>query len=206
MENKNINKDSNSKSVVLIIICVIVLILAVIGVSYAAVFYSKTGEKVNRVTTGTMTMSYSETTNGINLTNAYPMTDEVGRSLNEENQYFDFTVNASVGGNVIINYVITATKEVDSTLPDNAVKVYLTSMNSGNESQVLEPTKISDLQVTSLNREGAPNGQFILLNSNFNKTESRNYRLRMWVASDYVLPNVSQTYKLRVNVYGNVAV
>ena len=148
MKKENSN---NSKSIVLIIVCIIILILAVIGVSYAAVFYSKVGEKVNRVTTGTMTMSYSETTNGINLTNAYPMTDEVGRSLNEENQYFDFTVNASMGGNVIINYVITATKEADSTLPDNAVKVYLTSMNSGNESQVLEPTKISDLQVTSLN-------------------------------------------------------
>ena len=197
---------NNSKSIILIIVCVIILILAVIGVSYAAVFYSKVGEKVNRVTTGTMTMSYSETTNGINLTNAYPMTDEVGRSLNEENQYFDFTVNASMGGNVIINYVITATKEADSTLPDNAVKVYLTSMNNGNESQVLEPTKISDLQVTSLNREGAPDGQFILLNSNFSKSESHNYRLRMWVASDYVLSNVGHTYKLRVNVYGNVSV
>ena len=203
MKKENSN---NSKSIILIIVCIIILILAVIGVSYAAVFYSKVGEKVNRVTTGTMTMSYSETTNGINLTNAYPMTDEVGRSLNEENQYFDFTVNASMGGNVIINYVITATKEADSTLPDNAVKVYLTSMNNGNESQVLEPTKISDLQVTSLNREGAPDGQFILLNSNFSKSESHNYRLRMWVASDYVLPDFSQTYKLRINVYGNVSV
>ena len=62
------------------------------------------------------------------------------------------------------------------------------------------------MQVTSLNKEGAPDGQFILLNSNFNKTETRNYRLRMWVAGDYVLPNISQTYKLRVNVYGNVSV
>ena len=199
-------KNNNFKSTALIILCVIILILAVIGVSYAAIFYSKMGEKVNRVTTGTMTMSYSENTNGINITNASPISDAVGQNLNDENQYFDFTVSASMSGSTIINYTITATKEADSTLPDNAVKVYLTSMNSGNESQVLEPTKISDLQVTSGNREGAPNGQFILLNSNFNKTESRNYRLRMWVDSDYVLPNVSQTYKLRVNVYGNVAV
>ena len=204
MENKNINKDSNSKSVVLIIICVIVLILAVIGVSYAAVFYSKTGEKVNRVTTGTITMSYSENTNGINLTDAYPMTDDIGRSLNDVNQYFDFTVNATIGGNTIIDYVVTATKEADSTLPDNAVKVYLTSLNSGNESQILEPTKISELHITSQNAAGAPDGQFVLLNSTFSQTEARNYRLRMWVASDYVLPDFSQTYKLRVNVYGSV--
>ena len=204
MENKNINEDSNSKSVVLIIICVIVLILAVIGVSYAAVFYSKTGEKVNRVTTGTITMSYSENTNGINLTDAYPMTDDIGRSLNDVNQYFDFTVNATIGGNTIIDYVVTATKEGDSTLPDNAVKVYLTNLNSGTESQVLAPTKVSDLQITYQNTAGAPDGQYVLFYSTFSQTEARNYRLRMWVASDYVLPSFSQTYKLRVNVYGSI--
>jgi len=203
MKKEGINK---SKSMGLIIFFVIILILAVIGVSYAAIFYSRTGEKINRVTTGTITMSYSETTNGINLTNAYPMIDEIGMHLNDENQYFDFTINASLGGNVIINYVITATKESDSTLPDNAVKVYLTNVVSGSESQVLSPTKISSLQVTSSNDVGAPDGQFLLLNSSFNKTETRSYRLRMWVDSVYVLPNISQTYKLRVNVYGNVAV
>ena len=140
-------ENNNSKSTALIILCVIILILAVIGVSYAAIFYSKMGEKVNRVTTGTMTMSYSENTNGINITNVNPMSDDVGRSLNDENQYFDFTVSASMSGNVIINYTITAIKEADSTLPNNAVKVYLTSLNNGRETQVLAPTKISDLQV-----------------------------------------------------------
>lgn len=204
MKNESINNDSNSKSTWLIIICIIILILAVVGVSYAAVFYSKAGEKVNRVTTGTMTMSYSENTNGINLTNAYPMTDDIGRNLNDTNQYFDFTVNATIGGNVIIDYVVTATKEGDSTLPDNAVKVYLTNLNSGTESQVLAPTKVSDLQITYQNTAGAPDGQYVLFYSTFSQTEARNYRLRMWVASDYVLPSFSQTYKLRVNVYGSI--
>lgn len=204
MKNESINKDSNSKSTWLIIICIIILILAVVGVSYAAIFYSKAGEKVNRVTTGTMTMSYSENTNGINLTNAYPMTDDIGRNLNDTNQYFDFTVNATIGGNVIIDYVVTATKEGDSTLPDNAVKVYLTNLNSGTESQVLAPTKVSDLQITYQNTAGAPDGQYVLFYSTFSQTEARNYRLRMWVASDYVLPSFSQTYKLRVNVYGSI--
>ena len=204
MKNESINKDSNSKSIWLIIICIIILILAVVGVSYAAIFYSKAGEKVNRVTTGTMTMSYSENTNGINLTNAYPMTDDIGRNLNDTNQYFDFTVNATIGGNVIIDYVVTATKEGDSTLPDNAVKVYLTNLNSGTESQVLAPTKVSDLQITYQNTAGAPDGQYVLFYSTFSQTEARNYRLRMWVASDYVLPSFSQTYKLRVNVYGSI--
>lgn len=193
------------RTLLFIIICVIVLIIGVVGVSYAAVFYSKTGEKVNKVTTGTMTMSYSENTNGINLTNAFPISDSMGMALNESNQYFDFTISVNMGGDSSIDYVISAGKESDSTLPDNAVKVYLTSLTGGNESQVLAPTKISDLQLTS-NMFDIPDGQFILYQGSFNKIESRNYRLRMWVASDYVLPGISQTYKLRVNVYGNAVV
>ena len=199
-------ENKNSKSTTLIIICIIILILAVVGVSYAAIFYSKLGQKVNRVTTGTMMMSYSDNTNGINITNADPMTDTVGKSLNDENQYFDFTVSASMSANVIINYVVTASKDAGSTLPDSAVKVYLTSITNDTESQVLAPTKISDLEVTSNNNNGAPDGQFILLNSHFNKSETRSYRLRMWVASDYSLNSISHTYKLRVNVYGNADV
>ncbi len=203
---KKKDDSNNSKSIILLIICIIVLILAVVGVSYAAIFYSKTGEKINRVTTGTITMSYSETTNGINLTDAYPMTDDVGKTLSQENQYFNFTVSASVGGNAIINYAVTAVKENDSTLPDNAVKVYLTSTNGGSETQILAPTKISDLEITNSNNSGAPDGQYILATGNFTETVSNNYCLRMWIANDYVLPDFTQTYKLRVNVYGNVAV
>ena len=203
MKKENSN---NSKSIILIIVCVIILILVVIGVSYAAIFYSKRGEKINTVSTGTLMMSYSENTNGISLTDAYPMTDEVGMTLNQDRQYFDFTVSATTGGQSIINYIITATKEVDSTLPDNAIKVYLTSTDGGRESQVLAPTKVSDLSITDNNSVNAPSGQFLLLASDFRESGTRNYRLRMWISNDYVLPNSSMTYKLRVNVYGSVAV
>ena len=59
-EDKN-----NSKSKLLIIIAVILLIIAVIGVSYAAIFYSKVGEEVNNVSTGTIVMSYNENNNEV---------------------------------------------------------------------------------------------------------------------------------------------
>ena len=76
-------KGNNSKQVLLSVLGVAILVVAVVGVSFAAFSYSKTGEKVNTITTGTITMSYSETTNGINLTNALPMTDGVGMALKE---------------------------------------------------------------------------------------------------------------------------
>ena len=199
-DNKN-----DSKSKVLIITAIIVLIIAVIGVSYSAIFYSKIGDEVNNVSTGTIVMSYTENTNGIYLTNASPMTDEVGRTLTDENLYFDFTVNATMSGNANVDYVISASKDSYSTLEDSAVKVYLTSLNGTNETTVLAPTKVSSLRTTN-DIFYVPDNQYVILESNFTKSESRNYRLRMWVSDDYVLPSISQTYMMRVNVYANMSV
>ena len=199
-DNKN-----DSKSKLLIITAIIVLIIAVIGVSYAAIFYSKIGDEVNNVSTGTIVMSYTENTNGIYLTNASPMSDEVGRTLTDENLYFDFTVNATMSGNANVDYVISASKDSYSTLEDSAVKVYLTSLNGSNEAVVLAPTKVSSLRTTN-DISYVPNNQYVILESNFTKSESRNYRLRMWISDDYVLPSISQTYMMRVNVYANMSV
>ena len=199
-DNKN-----DSKSKVLIITAIIVLIIAVIGVSYAAIFYSKIGDEVNNVSTGTIVMSYTENTNGIYLTNASPMSDEIGRTLTDENLYFDFTVNGTMSGNANVDYVISASKDSYSTLEDSAVKVYLTSLNGTNETTVLAPTKVSSLRTTN-DIFYVPDNQYVILESNFTKSESRNYRLRMWVSDDYVLPSISQTYMMRVNVYANMSV
>ena len=199
-------KENNSKQVLLSVLGVAILVVAVVGVSFAAFSYSKTGEKVNTITTGTITMSYSETTNGINLTNALPMSDGVGKALSEEEQYFDFTVSANITGTTTINYAITASKEAESTLPDTAVKVYLTDMDGTADTQILAPTKVSGLTPTTGSEpSGTPSGQFILHTGTFDATSSHDYRLRMWVADDYQVTGASATYKLRVNVYGAAA-
>ena len=199
-------KENNSKQVLLSVLGVAILVVAVVGVSFAAFSYSKTGEKVNTITTGTITMSYSETTNGINLTNALPMSDGVGKALSEEEQYFDFTVSANITGTTTINYAITASKEEGNTLPDDAVKVYLTDMDGTADTQILAPTKVSGLTPTTGSEpSGTPSGQFILHTGTFDATSSHDYRLRMWVADDYQVAGESQTYKLRVNVYGKAA-
>ena len=196
------DNNNNSKQVLLSVLGVAILVVAVVGVSFAAFTYSKTGEKLNTITTGTITMSYSETTNGINLTNALPMTDVVGKALDEENQYFDFTVSATISGNTTINYAVTATKESDSTIPDTGVKVYLTDMDETADTQIVAPTLVSDLPKTSSDQSGAPDDQYKLTSNTFNASSSHAYRLRMWVDENYAAPSTTQTYKLRVNVYG----
>ena len=205
-------KENSSKQVLLSVLGVAILVVAVVGVSFAAFSYSKTGEKVNTITTGTITMEYTEDTNGINLTNALPMSDGVGTSLSGsasgQEQYFDFSVNASITGTTTINYVITAKKEAESTLPDTAVKVYLTDMDGSADTQILAPTKMSAITKTTstdTTKTGAPADQYKLHEDTFTTTNTREYRLRMWVADDFTDLGTSQTYKIRVNVYGKAA-
>ena len=198
--------NNNSKQVLLSVLGVVILVVAVVGVSFAAFSYSKTGEKVNTITTGTITMSYSEATNGINLMNALPMSDEQGKALAGENNVFEFTVGATITGTTTINYAVTATKESGSSLDDTAVKVYLTDITSGGDTQVLAPTKVSALTKTGNSEaSGAPSNQYKLTSGTFTNTTTRKYRLRMWVADDYSSLGTSGTYKLRVNVYGAAA-
>ena len=66
-----------TKKEIVIIGLILLMIIALIGVSYAAFSYSKTGTKLNSITTGSITMTYEETDNTISLSGALPTTDEM---------------------------------------------------------------------------------------------------------------------------------
>lgn len=200
MENRN-----NKWHIIVSVLVVGSLLLAVIGVTFAAFNYSKTGEKVNTITTGTIIMSYTEETNGINLTNAFPMTDDIGMTLDKENQYFDFTVSATITGDIDIAYSVNMMKELESSIPDTGVKVYLTSMDENIEEKLEgweTPKRISELSKSVADTSITRDGQYVLTTRIFKASDVHRYRLRMWVADDYEVTGATETYKARVNVYG----
>ena len=130
-------------------------------------------------------------------------TDAAGKALSGDNNTFDFTVTATIAGTTTINYAITAVKGDGCTVADNGIKVYLTNQN---DAEILAPTKVTALSKTvSGNAAGAPAGQYVLKTGTYKATGTDNYRLRMWVADDYVAPATSQKYILKVNVYGAAA-
>lgn len=215
-------KDNNSKQVLLSVLGVAILVVAVVGVSFAAFTFSQTGVKENVITTGTISMSYSEPENGITLTDAMPMEDASGIALSGANNTFDFSVAATIDGSgtTTINYAITAVTEPTALLTDEYVKVYLTnSSDTATTNFTGGAKKVSALTKTSSDASGAPDGQFILESGTFTADRTDQYKLRMWVSSDYPIDqqNVDpdgegageapgkQTYKLRVNVYGKAA-
>ncbi len=186
------------------ILGIFILLIAVVGISFAAFNYSKTGETVNTITTSTIVMNYNEATNGINIVNATPISDDIGKTLNGENNTFDFTVSATFSGKDVINYAITATEAEGCTIPNNKVKVYLTSAND--QIEELNPTLVSALSTTSSDASGAPDGQYVLKSGTIDATMTTNYRLRMWLDSEAsdVVDETSKSYRLRVNVYGKI--
>ena len=201
-------RSSNSKQILLSVLGVAILVVAVVGVSFAAFSYSQTGQYENKITTGVISMTYSNPSNGINLTNALPTTDATGKALTGTNNVFDFSVSATISGTATINYAITATTTPATTLTDSFVKVYLTDRGADNDedTQVLQPTMVSSLSKTGASEaSGAPSGQYILKTGTFSTTTTDNYRLRMWVADTFTGTSASETYKLRVNVYGKAA-
>ena len=206
------NNNNSSKQILLSVLGVAILVVAVVGISFAAFSYSKAGDVSNTITTGTITMTYTEPKNGISLTDALPITDEAGKALKGDGKTFDFTVGATIAGDTNINYVISAVKDAASDLPDEGVKVYLTSPSGETETAVLGPKLVSQLDKTVAgNAAGAPAGQYILKTGNYTATGTDNYRLRMWVDENYGKQSnggnttefaTQHKYILKVNVYG----
>ena len=206
------DNNNNSKQVLLSVLGVAILVVAVVGVSFAAFSYSKPGEKVNTITTGTITMNYSEVTNGINLVNALPMSDEQGKALTGEGNVFDFTVTATISGSATINYSIIAVPDESNgaVLTDDKIKVYLTDQASpteNGEGNTSTPQILSSLPASNTVSDltGAPDtaDDYVLKSDSITTNNTTdNYRLRMWIDANATAPTSQQTYKLRVNVYG----
>ena len=211
------DNNNNSKQVLLSVLGVAILVVAVVGVSFAAFSYSRTGEEVNTITTGTITMNYTDDSNGINLTNAMPMSDGDGKKLTGENNVFDFTVSATISGSgtTNIDYAIIAAPEDGNTLNDNDIKVWLTDTSDvGQGNTASNPVVLNTLPASSTTSAttGSPDSSddYVLKSGTFSGTGgSDSYRLRMWV--DYNAPSMAGdvasqlTYQLRVNVYGKAA-
>lgn len=206
MDNQNYNdkmikKDSNSK-IFIVIVCLFIFIIMVIGISISTFTYTKEKESINTISTGNVYLNYTEDTNGINITNAYPMSDEVGKTLTNEEQYFDFTVDAKISGDVVANYEVSAEKEVSSTLNNDEVRLYLEKKVKDSYQEVMAPKNFTPLkESTDL---GTKAGSMLLDTGTISKSSSINYRLRMWVANTTILDNLEKSFGVRVSIKAKI--
>lgn len=222
-------KEIRNQSRLLLILALFLLVAVTAGVSYAFFNYTRLGTTDNVITTGTITFYYDELNqegNGIILTDAIPMTDSDGIKLTGSNNVFNFRIVATTTTNVNLPYEITARKNDTSDDIDDNVKLYLTEVDTNNETAAPLTMnndvvrKYSELSQTATNvgdgvvEKTVYTGTIPANSNNYEK----NFRLRMWISEDtdfsptqdedgndiYEMNN--KKFKININVYSNAAV
>ena len=185
------------------------ILVVVIGISYSAFTYSGIGKKENKITTGAITMLYTESSNTITMNNALPTTDNTGKTRKNAGEYFDFTVKSSITGNADINYEIAAKEETGNTFSGSNIKYYLTTVDSnGKEAEVMAPRTYYEEPSGNV-YTGRPADMMSLYTGNLKNQGDTviNYRLRLWVDENYNPQNDNGglTYKVKISVYGQTS-
>ena len=192
------------KEKIIVISLIIILIVIMVGVTYAVFSYSKVGERINSITTGAISMEYTESDNIISMNKALPTTDATGKVRLTEGEYFDFTVKGVAGGNSSINYEIGAEEVGEGTIDGSNIKLYLTEIgNDGVETEVMSP-KVYSEEVEENTYTGRPSGVMSLTTGTKTGEFTTKYRLRMYVTEEYNPQGDGGglTFSIRVNVYG----
>lgn len=197
---KQVNSDEK-KHVIVFSFLLILLVILVLGFTYAVFSYKGFGVKKNTVQTGQLTFSYTENSDGIAITDAFPVSDEVGKRMKgnvNNNRYFDFSVSCKLSGTKSIQYEIYSIKEnVDNELDSKYVKIYLTDSTneipmSGYDDVVPVYSELDDSKVSDQAKR--------LYAGKFNSSGTQSFRLRMWLSDSYQITSSSKSFKIKVNV------
>ena len=185
---------------------VLVLVLMIVGISYAAFKFTGLGKKENTITTGAITMEYTESTNTISMNNALPTTDATGKVRLTAGEYFDFTLSGTIKGTENINWEI-ATEDITSSakkIDGKHIKLYLTSLDdSDNETEVMAPT-VYNTESTENTYTGRPVNMMSLAKGTTSTSFSTKYRLRMYVDESYNPQGDggNLAFSIKINAYG----
>ena len=194
----------DAKKKKLMMISLSLFAIAIVSFGTYALWNSELLTGNNSISSGQVKMSYTET-NEIGMDNALPMKDEEGMALTN---YFDFQVlsyiktRANDNTQRKINYkVVLEPITVENALNDSEIKVYLTKVEGGVETVVVQPTTIDQISnyILSSQDEVFSNNKAEVITS---------YRLRAWIDSKVDTNKLSAkkySYKFRVNVNsGNI--
>lgn len=213
MKAKEKKKQRNKQ--VMTGILLLSLVFLMIGASYAIFQFQQLGTKENTLKTGSLSFVYdekAEAKNGVSITNAIPMSDEEGKNQTGDGNVFEFQVIASTKG-APIYYEIYAMKQSDSTMPEQIVKTYLTTVNGAAETAVTDPFNKQEVNLySSLGNSNVPDqtGGKTLYQETITEGEAnyvKTFRYRMWIdaaASDvedgrWIYSGTSFTAKINVH-------
>ena len=189
----------------------ILLIFMVIGVSYAAYKFSAAGTKENVISTGTISMSYSQNS-FIDLKHTYPKTDTYAIATKEDKSSMEFSVSMETSGTKQINYALAITNiEEGTTLKSDKVKIYLEKEGKVVNNFELNKGKTID-SFKNKYVEGLIDSYAIYQDILTTSNKTHHYTLTSWIDESYILPiknettttkqTNEETYKFKVKVVG----
>ena len=196
--------EYSKKKRILMLVAISLFSIALVSFGTYAIWTSELFTGNNSISSGQVKMSYRES-NEIEMNNALPIKDEEGKVLTN---YFDFQVLSYVKTRANddtqrkVNYnIVLEPLTVDNPLSDNEIKVYLTKVESGNETVVVEPTTISQLnnKILSSKEEIFSNNKAEVITS---------YRFRAWIDESVNMNKLNEksySYKFRVNINNETA-
>ena len=191
-----LKKKKNKYKTMLLITAIVSTIIILLGSTYAFFTYSKAIDAYV-ITSGKINAVFTEGTNSISFTNAYPISEDYALNHLNELEYVDFTVSTeTVSETDSIGYQIYLTEDVGNTLSSDYVKVYLTDTSN---SVIVNPTTYSALGYTTY-PEKSSTGRVIYTDSNTGAC-TKTFRLYTWVDSTYEQNIVSQIFSFKVNLY-----
>lgn len=185
-------------------IAIIILLLVVvssIGRSYAIWTYTKSQSSSNLVEAGCLNITYNDlkedgNTSSINLENAYPLSDDVGKQLSP------YKVTITNDCTLAASYDIFLSTFSSNALAEDYLKVYFIRTD---DNTIWGPQLINSLSVANLNNslkntiEKQINEQiknsYVLASGVLNPSESKTYELRMWVSKTAPNDTMNKSFK-----------
>lgn len=212
-----------NKKILLSLLAILTLMIMTGGISYAFFTYLKEGTTENTIKTGIITFLYTEVEangKGIAIQDAFPISDDIGKTQTGTGHVFDFIVQAKNTGKASIPYEITARKASNSTLDEKAVRIYLTELTGSDQEQQQLLDTYSNLSQTSIPVSDGVIEKKIYTDTvpaNSNQYEKK-FRLRMWIVENLdfspikdennqdIYPYNDKTFSITVNAYANAQI
>jgi len=206
----------NKKKTLFIVLGIFALVIVTTAASFAFFTYSRTGNTKATIISGDIEFSYIEGKSA-ELTNAFPVSDEIG-AIDETGEY-TFQVKLNSSGTTSANYNVYLVDNNTSTnhFTNEQIKFALIK----NDVFVANTSATEGVKLSSLDgfNEGTSNGEGIVLkDQEISSGEVDNYKLRIWISDDVSYTNQylsdgtmegkynSYTYSLKVKVTSGVSV
>lgn len=194
--NEILNEDKENQKRILILVFIFVLLTLFVSFVGFSIFKINRGTDNNIINAGSILFSYNESSNYINMINTFPMSDDLGKNLSGEGEYFEFNISSRLNSKKIneLTYEISLTPSV-SSLDTKYVRVYLEENGKGVSLTSNIVNYYNDLPESTIRK-----GSKLLYKKTINSKSDNRYVFRMWVSPEYNVDSISRTFSCYVNV------